>query len=70
MSDAVHTLDSELQQLKGEAAVAHGGIAAFCPAQYQMATASCGECECNATLAHHAILCLEHMDVWPAVGGS
>ena len=68
VSEILATLDSELKALKGQPAHDFGGISAFSTSEYEKAMTENGEYDCNVTLAQHAIMRLEHPDIWPVVG--
>ena len=68
MTEVLSTLDDDLKTLAKESAGEFGGIGAFCPGKYKESMSKHGEYECNVTLSKHAILRLEHTDVWPVVG--
>ena len=68
MTEHLNVLDGDLELLKTAGPVPFGGICAFSPEGYKSSMSEHHEYECNVTLCRHAIMRLEHKDLWPAIG--
>ena len=68
MTEHLNVLDGDLELLKTAGPVPFGGICAFSPEGYKSSMKEHHEYECNVTLCQHAIMRLEHKDLWPAIG--